>query len=230
MKRKNKKFLITSAVALFILGIFFGVRRLNAKEPIIMTISSNFPITEDLNQMNSEADIIVIGKYTNFKESWNMSRDDYDLTKEHEKSYVEGHIYNFSTTAVIRGEIIDSNILINHHYGRDHYIEEANENLFIVNDLYKEPEMNEEYILFLKYDENFNLYYGAIEPFTIKINRDQTLELYTPLTEKIDNSENKTFELESGKTLIVKEHTEELIEDFIEGKNLDSLLEELSIN
>ncbi|SDK88958.1 hypothetical protein [Alkalibacterium thalassium] len=229
MRKNNKKTIVVFAVALIVSGIFLGINRLNAKEPIILAISSDFPITEDLNHMETEADIIVKGKYTDFKESWNMSRDDDDLSKENKQAYVEGHIYNFTITEVVSGEAKNSAIQINHHYGRDYYIEEENDSVFIVNDLYKEPEINQEYILFLKYDENFDLYYGAIEPFSIKINKDQTVELYSPLTEEIEHNDTKTLELESGRTITIEQHAEESIEDFIEGETLDTLLNELSI-
>lgn len=152
-----------------------------------LTVSYDFPVAADLQQMIDNSDYIVVGEYTGLESTWNMARNIDNIKEEDLENYVEGHLYNFKIEASIKGNIEDKSILVNHKYSeRKNVFEsnavidregcilkeatESNKISFEINSpLFVEPELNCKYILFLSKDSHFGNYYAAIEPFSVKI-------------------------------------------------------------
>ena len=127
--------------------------------------------------MSEMADYVVIGKYEKLDKTWNMSRDINDVTKESETNYVEGRLYKFTVTEVLKGGFIKNNILVNHRYLErfDYQVSGENASVNVQDYLYIEPEMGGTYMLFLSKDKDFGYYYGATEPFMVKIEDDKAV-------------------------------------------------------
>ncbi|WP_139184815.1 hypothetical protein [Virgibacillus subterraneus] len=134
----------------------------------------------------------------------------------------------------------ENDILVNIAYQEQHkYTNEDNQQtLFDIKDpYYVKPETGSKYVLFLKKDELFGNYYGAIEPFQIKISSDNQVKLVTnqivsnDLPEAAvvhdDDIHFKTVGQAKGETV---EFVTELsiIKNFLEGYNLNQLKNEIT--
>ncbi|WP_438350593.1 cardiolipin synthase [Paenibacillus sp. FA6] len=204
----------------------------------------DFPVASNLGEMTREAQFVVIGEYKNFDSKWNMLRDPNNVELEAKDSYMEGHLYNFEVNEILKGDLKDTSILVNHKYSTRMVYEENNE---IINNeglvvkeatsskeynfdnkdfLYIEPDIGSKYILFLNVDSDFGNYYGAIEPFSIKLDKNDTATLQSNL---IGNSatSTKSFKTDKKNVNIVNE-TEGYIVDSISGTSLDQLINEIT--
>ena len=214
-----------------------------------LSISRDFPVTDDLPEIANSAELIVVGAYAGFDSSWNMARKHDSILEEDARDYVEGRLYSFRIDETIKGTPAASTILVNHRFAeRLSFIEsnaivdergiivveatEHNEITFTLHDyLYIEPEIGAKYLLFLTKDMHFGNYYGSIEPFSMKIDNDfvyvQSNIFYSDgpaiQTVTVDNS-TRTISVGQGSFL--------QLTDLISGRSLGSVIEEiiLSIN
>ena len=88
-----------------------------------------------------------------------------------------------------------------------------------------EPDIGNEYVLFLDYNnsiENFDYYYGAIEPFSIKIENNKTILQSNLITDKIRKQKESTAINVDGVEVNVKEELVPL-DDFIGEMDYDQL-------
>lgn len=95
----------------------------------------------------------------------------------------------------------------------------------VIDPLYIQPELNQIYILFLSKDDDFDRYYGAIEPFSILINEDDIAELKSNLLNaengELVSSSNHTVD---GQTIEVSTYVEGELSDAISGESLEELI------
>lgn len=200
----------------------------------------DYSIALGLSEMANGAEIIVIGEYTGLDSTWNMSRNPRNPDEESNKNYVEGLLYNFSVHEVLKGELDSDTILVNHRHSETKnmpisnaeldaagvIVKEATEwnevRLTLEDPLYIEPEENATYILFLQENKNRNHYYGAAEPFSIKVT-DGVAALQSNLVGHTD-AFTQTVTLDNGQTVDV---TTEIgtIEDTISGQTLEEVTE-----
>lgn len=184
----NKKSLSTILAAVIIITAIIGVLFLssnNTSPDYSLNINYDHPVSLSATAMSDTADYIVIGKYEKLERTWNMRRDINDITKEATDDYVEGRLYKFTITEVVKGNIEETEILVNHRY-LERLSYQANSKATSVNvqdPLYIEPQMGGTYMLFLSKDNNFGNYYGATEPFMVKIENDKAV-LQSNLIEK----------------------------------------------
>ncbi len=129
----------------------------------------DYPIALELETLVVESDVIVVGHFEDFIESWNMARNPKDISKSDDKMYVEGRLFSFVVDEYLKGEG-DENIRVNLRYKYQD----------IVDEMYIEPIPNEKIMLFLSKDKVFNNYYGTMQPFTFRVVED-TLEVKTNL-------------------------------------------------
>ncbi|WP_047980141.1 hypothetical protein [Ornithinibacillus contaminans] len=228
-----KKYFLLSILIVFVL--MAGCNSDNVSETNgSIHIGGDYHIGNDLNELESMADLIVIGEYGTLEKKWNMARDRQDPKKESTENYFEGNLYNFKIDETIKGTS-ESEILVNLAYEEEHkYPNESGDDFkFSVKDpYYVEPESHVKYVLFLKKDEMFGNYYGAIEPFQVKIDKNNRVHLVTNqiLNEEIKNNSevhngkihfHTQTELE-GKTIEIE--TEVIaIDNFLDGLNLKQL-------
>jgi hypothetical protein len=243
MNKKLKLTLITvPLLAVLSFGGYytFDIKASPNSETQTVLIGKDFPSTSDLEEMAAEADLVVIGSYSSFDSKWNMARNPEDPSKEDTENYVEGHLYNFNIDEVIKG--IESNevIKVNHRYLEELTLVDSNEEInsdgtikkeatkvttkkVKHNDpLYIEPKLNQNYMLFLKKNSAMNNYFGAIEPFIVKINSQGYAELQSNLLD-LDLHDASVEQTVGSKNFVLKNDIENVITDRITGKSLEEL-------
>ncbi|PFN23214.1 cardiolipin synthase [Bacillus cereus] len=210
-------------------------------------LSKDFPATSDLNQMINEADLVVIGEYGGLDSKWNMARNPNNPSEEDTENYVEGHLYNFNISETIKGNNKNKQIKINHRFAETVKLEDSNavvapdgtvtkqatkvttKNVQNKDPLYIEPKVNKKYMLFLKKDQLFGNYYGAIEPFAITFDENNKADLQTNI-ETINESKMSSKAEIAGKTIVLKNEIHETITDNISGKTLNELIDQVKQN
>lgn len=211
-----------------------------------IAIHSDYPVAVSLEEMTEQAELVVLGWYTNFDSKWNMARNPQNISEEDPDNYVEGWLYDFEINDVLKGTVESSSILVNHRYsqqvtnkgsnavidGEGRIVQaatEENPRTFTVHEpMFIEPELNCEYMLFLLKDNHFGNYYAAVEPFSIKIDNG----IPALQSNLINNTEPFREEVEAG-----DHHTIEIlcdpgagIEDFVAGHSLEEVIQIVSSN
>lgn len=201
-------------------------------------IHYDYPVSLGAEEMAEMADFVVIGKYEKLEKTWNMRRDINDVTKESETDYVEGRLYRFAVSEVVKGDFMESSILVNHRYIERINLEKSDAvidetgiivkpatkteiiTLNVQDSLYIEPEMGETYMLFLSKDKNFGNYYGATEPFMVKIENDKAILQSNLIDKKGDFS--SSVKASNGELIEVKIGAVS-IKDTVTGMTLEEL-------
>jgi len=247
--KKRKTILTTAIVAVLLLLVGFITFNIHVSNlsnndtgDRLVAISYDFPSTSDLNEMISEADIVVIGEYEGFNSKWNMARNPNNLTEEDRENYVEGHLYNFKISEFIKGETENKIIKVNHRFAETVILEDSNEVIASdgtitkkatkvttkevenIDPLFIEPKMDTKYMLFLKQDRVFQNYYGAIEPFAITFDERNLATLQTNI-DIIDEDSLSTEVKMGAKTFILKNELHETITDTISGLTLGEIVQ-----
>ena len=210
----------------------------NNKPDKYVTMIYDYPVTSELNQMIETADYVVIGEYGEFIGKWNSSRDNFDINKESSEFYTEGWKYKFKISEVLKGNIADDEIIVNHTYARKHTYVESNAIINEIgeivepateyetitvnnpNPLFIEPEKEQTYILFLCHEDFFDTYYGAIEPFILKIENEKVI-LMSNLIDRTDRFE--LTEIASNGDIVQFNVNMEMINDTITGLTVAEL-------
>ncbi|OEH86458.1 hypothetical protein BHU72_13650 [Desulfuribacillus stibiiarsenatis] len=148
-----------SSLLLITSSIMYENNKTNNSRKII--VSQDQPVSNNIDDIISSVEYVVIGEYTNFQESWNMARSK-DRKKGADDVVVTGRLYDFKVDEYIKG-IDKSRILVNLLYSySDKIIGLENE---IVDDYYYQPIIGEKVVLFLNKDKVFNNFYPAIHPY-----------------------------------------------------------------
>ncbi|MEG2909932.1 MAG: hypothetical protein RR945_11970 [Erysipelotrichaceae bacterium] len=253
LNKKIKTIIISSSLAITLsIGSYYTFNAFinnaeNDKDNVSIIVSKDFPLTSDLNKMADESDIIVIGEYESFDSKWNMARNPDNPTLEDADNYVEGHLYNFNVSEVVKGSSDINSIKVNHRFAETIKIEDSNEltdsygiikkeatkttskNVENIDPLYIKPTTGEKYMLFLKKDQLFENYYGAIEPFSIVFDENDLAELQTNIADINEDSLSSKVNI-NDKTFLVKNEIYETINDNISGMNLNDLINRIKTN
>lgn len=212
------------------------------QSPAVQTITRclDYRIADSLSEMVNGAQVIVVGEYTGLDSTWNMSRNPQNPEEESSEIYVEGLLYNFSVHEVLKGELDSDTILVNHRHSETKNLIESNAEIdsagnivkeatelneiqFTLEDpLFIEPEENVVYILFLRENQRRGHYYGAAEPFSIKVT-DDVVALQSNLIEHTDDF-LQTATLENGQTINIATKIG-AIEDTISGQTFEEVKE-----
>ncbi|WP_368645444.1 hypothetical protein AB4027_11455 [Alkalibacterium putridalgicola] len=253
--KRNKFILSISTLLVALTLLYFGIQGFSSADLPVenehvtgndtgINIGLDYPTTSELKEMVETADLVAIGDYENFDRSWNMSRDLEDIYKEDEDRYVEGRIYNFKVDEIIKGHVDSELIEINMRYSEIIEFEESNSvvspegiiekeatevtihEIEVIDPLYIEPELNRKYLVFLSKDDDFNNYYGSIEPFSIVFDENGTAELKSNLLDgehgELTSTTNHTI---GGEDIIVEAHVEGEIDDNITGESIEDLVD-----
>ncbi|MEG0366735.1 MAG: hypothetical protein RR585_07855 [Coprobacillus sp.] len=234
---KKKSVLFICFIGVFALGMYCFNQHKN--QLLKVEISNDYMVADTLNSANNNATYIVKGQFTSYDREWNMHRDDNDLTKEHPYEKITGKIYTFKINDVFKGDVDGSDISINLKYstrlffnedGLLHGEEISNkknvEHIDYKETVYTEPELNQEYILYLNYDKNFSLYYAAFQPYMIKVDQNQ-LSIQSRFIND-DTIAVNTYQTKNRK-IEVKE-TLEVVNDFVKDISLKEFIDKLEHN
>lgn len=237
MKAKYIILAVTLCVIIFGIGIFYKQQKAD-KLNYEQLIQNDYEIAQSLEQLKEVSDVIVKGKYTKFIDTWNMSRDPVDIQKEDSEYYIEGKNYRFEIEEVIKGNPESSSIIVSmesHSRNSIDLRENDHDQIDIhyytyTSPLFIEPDIDDEYVLFLDYNnsiENFDYYYGAIEPFSIKIENNETVLQSNLISTKTRKQKESTIINVDGIQVNVKQELVSL-NDFVGKINYDQLKELLS--
>ena len=122
----------------------------------------DYAVANSLKEMTENAEIVVEGYFAEQIGTWNMARDNFDSSKESKDFYVEGKLYTFVVEKVYKGTS-PTQITVNQEYS-DNYNGKTE-----INPYYFEIKTGEKYILFLTNNNEFAHYYGAFEPWAVRI-------------------------------------------------------------
>ncbi|MDE6953155.1 MAG: hypothetical protein K2P09_05025 [Erysipelotrichales bacterium] len=227
----KKKTLIGLIVVLVIAVVAFEFSR---NREIKFGFFKDFIVVKDIQEAKENSKMIVKGNFESFDKEWNMHRDDNDLSKENPYGQTLGKIYNFKINEFINGDLDTTNIKINMEYSTrifyndsgilhgEEIVNSDNVNYVdIASPKYMEPDFNKEYILYLNYDEFFDLYYSAFQPYMIEVNNNKLNLLIGDLAQDTITLEKKD---NYGRKVIVEQqhHT---VEDFIKDMDINEFRE-----
>lgn len=161
---KKRTFISISLVICMTFAITACGKISNKESGLKHTISVDYPISYDIDEVINASDYIVSGHFSKFSSSWNMARNPENIKKEATNMNIEGKLYEFVIKKEFKGDLNKKDtILVNLSYKHNG----------IVDELFIEPTLNEEVSLFLKYDKDFDCYYPALEPFQFSIVNEQ---------------------------------------------------------
>lgn len=237
MKTKYIILAVSLCVVVFGIGIFYKQQKADESN-YVQLIQNNYATAQSLEQLKEVSDVIVKGKYTEFIDTWNMSRDPVDIQKEDSEYYIEGKNYRFEIEEVIKGNPESSSIIVSIEALSRNSIDLRKNDYDLpdihyytyTNPLFIEPDIGDEYVLFLDYNnsiENFDYYYGAIEPFSIKIENNETKLQSNLISNKTRKQKESTIINVDGIQVNVK-HELVSLNDFVGKINYDQLKEILS--
>ncbi|MCL1815979.1 MAG: hypothetical protein FWG43_00055 [Clostridiales bacterium] len=247
---KANKFTVVN-ISLFLLIIASLVVSLSIKnnltacsENLTVTTQSDYPIANSLDSMYHQASYVVIGNYGDFESSWNSLRNPVNPIDEVKDDYFECHIYDFYLLDVVKGVINANKIRISLPYclhnkanfnfsktkTNETFYSEADVEMFkydIPWRFYMEPSPKETVILFLHYNELFDIYYAAVEPYTVVIDDSGIVQLKSNLLLPLQTREKMAsvvFSNGNGNTLTyVQPELMDYFSDNISGKSIDEV-------
>ena len=205
-------------------------------------IHTDYPVVTSLEDMRKVSTYILVGHFNGEYETWNMARNPENLSEEDEKNRVEGRLYQFEVEKVLRGDVTEKTVDVNFTYSKavesivsnaeideeGNITKEATEsktyNYTVQDPLFIEPSTTDTYILFLLKNSQQNNYYGAIEPFRIRLEGDKAV-LETNLTS--GKTAQETVTMEDGQVFVVNMDVP-TIEDFISGQNAEEIMDLLT--
>ena len=142
--------------------------------PVQISLPSH-PSYDKLEYMYYSSSHIIIGNYSGYESSWNSIRNPANPLEEMEEEYLEAQIYDFYVRTAIKGELESDTIRITIPY-RWRFTHNNNE-IFADDPYFIEPDPKETVMLFLNYNELFDLYAAACVPSTIMIDEDEITHL-----------------------------------------------------
>ena len=200
-------------------------------------IHTDYPVATSLEDMQRASTYILVGHFNGEYETWNMARNPENLSEEDEKNRVEGRLYQFEVEEVLRGDVTEETVAVNLTYSKaiesivsnaeideeGNITKEATEsktyNYTVQDPLFIEPSTSDTYILFLLKNSQQNNFYGAIEPFRIRLEGDKAV-LETNLTS--GKAAQETVTMEDGQVFVVNMDVP-AIEDFIKNETAETI-------
>jgi hypothetical protein len=204
-------------------GMFQETKAKENNEQIKVRIGGNLNMAFTLEEMNQEADYIVIGKYTQLKKKVNSARDVNDPSKESEEEYHEGEVYDFAVDQVLKGKISEKSILVEVPKKMQLTDPEDLRKYEIIDPNYIQPKMDQKYILFLDKADGDDYYGIPFFPYVLEIQDNQILKVVKPdpaLRIQELQAQSKQIHVE-GDSFV------DAFQDLLSGKRLQDVLESL---
>jgi len=169
-----------------------------------LTVSSDILTFDSLEQMASNADVIVRGHFNSSKGTINMLRDPNNPKEESTLGYQKGLIYDFEIEEIISGDVSKTMIDIGLRSDSEYLFidKDGNEKkVSIDNPLFKSPNKSANYILFLSEDKELDMYFTPFEPFKLIVDSQNKVNVETNLNE-FQSSIEKSYEFEETKEIL----------------------------
>lgn len=186
------------------ISIYFYITLNQTEKNEAMEIS-DIETASNLKNMVKSADVIVVGQYKGLYSTINLARDEQDRSKESTEEYLGGKVYSFHVDQTLKGELKDNSIHIVHRYSNQFEIEETlgheDKEVEQADPTYIKPSMGKTYIAFIKQPEVEDFYEQSVEPYLIKVDTDEQVEIKSQIKEELefdDTISGKSFnELET---------------------------------
>jgi hypothetical protein len=193
-----------------------------------ITVSNDVLIYDSIDNMAQGADVVVVGNFHRMANTINMLRDPENILKESPYGYEEGRIYDFKIDEVIAGEVNKKKIQVGLRYSNElEFIDKKGSKQFVqvTNSLYKKPDSEQKYILFLYKNQELDTYFVPFEPYRLVINEDNTVSVDSVLIEDSHDAEEvQVVRLQATKEeLHVKDEVHGEIDDKISGKQFEDI-------
>lgn len=222
MKKSMKLIFVGFIICGLVTGYFYLNELKKENDSVVAKVERDLLVADSLDNMQDKAEVIVRGKYISFDHEWNMARNQENILEEDPNIYVGGKLYNFEITEVLKGTTETSNILVNHRYKEKNEVdlreEDAKEpdihTYETIDPLFIEPDLGDEYVLFLVKEDTLNYYYAANEPFMMKIQNDDVVLQSNLIFEETRALKAKTEINVDGKKVVVEENLPK-IENFV---------------
>lgn len=200
-----------------------------------VTISNDVLIYEDIENMAQGADVVVVGYFNKMVDTINMLRDPNNILNESPHGYEEGRIYDFKVDEVIAGEVDKNEIHVGLRYSYKYeFIDKqgAKKNIQVLNSLYKQPNSQQKYVLFLYKNEELDTYFVPFEPYRLVVNDDNTVGIDSALVDKSHRTDEvQIVKLEETREeLHISNEVHGEIEDKITGKELSEIKKSIISN
>lgn len=148
----------------------FALAACSAASANTIRVNVDMPVAADLGDMASASQFVVRGTFTEKGETWNMIRDSFDISKDSDEFYKEGQLYTFVPTEVLKGDLSLDPIQYNFKTGQNVALsEDSGESSFVEDPMHIEPKLNQDYLLFMSYVPELDVYYESTNPFLLKI-------------------------------------------------------------
>lgn len=116
-------------------------------------VGTDYKVISELSEMVEESELVVVGKFGSYTESYNSDRDIKDPSKPSKESFSEGKIYQFQVNETLKGKTDSSAIRVGIPYTKEITglrDEKGNKlNVKVKNSLSVTPDPQTRYILFL---------------------------------------------------------------------------------
>lgn len=195
----------------------------------IVQVGLDYHVVTDLPEMTEKSELIVIGKFGPYLESYNSDRDMKNPAKPSKNSYSESKIYQFLIRETIKGKTESSTLRVSIPHTKEiSGLTDENGNplkIRVKDSLSMDPDPQKEYVLFLKKDRYIDTYLAPFYPNIIEINSNQQVHLKKPLSKIEETIQSKTNE-------IYEVHVEgiQITKDPISGKSLGEIKETIQGN
>lgn len=162
-------------IVIMVVCSVIGIALIISVLPKKVGLSYDYPTASNYSELIENSSYVVKGYFLEFDHEWNMSRNMNNEPSEIFETI--GRVYTFQVNESYKGHLLNNNILINQQYSETLYYEDIGKDtsqitsqhpkMIVYNELYIEPNTDKEYILFLDYDKENDLYYPSIEPFMV---------------------------------------------------------------
>lgn len=218
----------TLIAVLAIVLVLAGIGIWYFSKPEDREILSEYDISENLDDMTKQSDLVVQGTFTKkgeaLKTDWSSDGD----SEGRSGTLYAGQLYTFEPAEVLKGTAGLDPISVNLTVGREIPVEDNSSETVLLNDpLCREPEIGQEYILFLSQVPGEDTYIAAGEPWMIRI-EDGNCVLETNLSDPNPDLQNSVTVKEGNKTVhIHMKQPEGNFKDSISGTSLKQAEDEI---
>ncbi|GIP26844.1 hypothetical protein J23TS9_19740 [Paenibacillus sp. J23TS9] len=160
--RPTKTIISMVAILLIASSIIFGRNFAESKESKTIQVINHpdYAVSGDVNGLVKLADYVVTGHYEKFLENWDMGENYYS------------DVYQFVIDKVNYGDLSGNiNVAIPHYQQRSTVVDNQQYEANIDLPNYTQPEMGQQYVLFLKKYEPKNIFTPASVPFQVEIDK-----------------------------------------------------------
>lgn len=204
-----------------------GCSQPNASKMI--QVGTDYHVVTHLPEMVKKSELVVIGKFGPYLQSYNSDRDIQNPAKPSKHSYSESKIYQFQIREILKGNTDSSTLRVSIPYSKEIAgltDEKGNPLKVRVKDVLSiNPDPQKEYVLFLNKHRYMEAYIAPFYPNIIEVQSNQQVQLKKPSPKT-----HETVKSKSNETYEVYVEGIQITNDPISGKDLDEIKQTIQQN